>query len=682
MKMTPDRRANSSMRSRANSNASSASKGSQSALDVYRDWLDEASSSDNESHSDKEGHSDNEGGARSGRPAMEIPRPVSPQDPVNRPRQISPCQQLHALPPDPSSPQPKSGKAAQPARSPPKRLRTPRKLMHQMSFRSILSPSPHPSSSRSDKRKDPVEKPARRSTRQASLGSLFSDAWIAQPPRIHKPLPKAARMDSRQTLYDIPLSTAGAAAKPRTLSESSSDTVNEKLGYTATTSNEKAQGGSAVDWEFHPVDGRRGWWVVGWSFLACFVSLSTLVNYPVYEAYYIKTSTDEGTLVDTGRGDEDLDHGGHLSAYVVLIGTLMSGFAALGSLGAGIASDVLGLRICALSGTVILCMGLIASSFIDRLWALCITQGVISGLGIALMALPAYMAPTFWFERHRALSSGIAIAGTGLGVVSLTPAYRAILRHRGMAVCLYVQTLITLVLGVASSLGLRPRVELRYAPTMHWRKVFTDLRVLTLMLMALFAAAARFAQLLSLPVLARAAGAEDDAAGVLYTMGASLLAGMIAGGAAADKTGYIAGIGLSELVLGIFTLALYTPSTTVAPMYVFAVVFGLTSGTLAAVLPGALAQMFGTKRLATTTGLVLVACAPAILATAPAAIKFLHLLEEGRSIAWLSAISGVFSVVAGILGMSLPVIQRRYIRMYTKRQSAVAWPPPPQPLPV
>ncbi|KAJ2587913.1 hypothetical protein IWW49_003245 [Coemansia sp. RSA 1797] len=193
------------------------------------------------------------------------------------------------------------------------------------------------------------------------------------------------------------------------------------------------------------------------------------------------------------------------------------------------------------------------------------------------------------------------------------------------------------------------------------------------MLMALFASCARFAQLLCLPVFARSLGAASDATGVLYATGASLLVGMVCGGFAADLTGYIAGIGLSELILGLFTLVLYTPSKSPAPLYVFSVVFGLTTGTMASVLPASIAQMFGTPRVASTTGLVLAACAPTLLATTPAALKFMHLLEEGKTVAWMAGMSGAFSVVAGCIGMMLPVLQRRYVRMFTKKEAAIVW---------
>ncbi|KAJ2078323.1 hypothetical protein H4R24_004562 [Coemansia sp. RSA 988] len=632
-----------------------------SAVEIYREWLDAVSSGSED---------ENEGASII---SKDLTRPISPQNPADRPRMISPRKQLHPLPTTDQTqdhPTPPS-KTHKRQISPSKILRGPRKLMTQMSFRSMLSsPSPHP---------QPVPPPEskiqsennRRSRRQSSMGTLFSDAWVTRPEKARKPSRVIAPTDSRQTLYDIPLENM---RPPFANSGESSDTVEEKPMWRDDEKPPKRR--ESVDWEFHHVDSRRGWWVVAWAFLACSVSLSTLINYPIYEAYYIATARQEDpiSLTDPARGQDSFAGMHPPSTYAVLIGSLMSGFAALGSLGAGVASDVFGMRVCAIAGTLLLSVGLLASSFLARLWALCITQGVVSGIGIALLALPAYTAPAHWFDRHRALSTGVAAAGTGLGVLALTPAYRAILQHRGLTVCLYAQTLVTLTLGLVSAFGLRTRVRLHSPAVMRWRRALGDLRILTLMTMALFAAAARFAQLLCLPIFARAAGAENDIGGVVYTVGAALLVGMVLGGTAADKSGYIAGLGLSELILGLFTLALYTPSASIAPLYVFSVVFGLTTGTLASVLPAAIAQMFGVQRLATTTGLVIAACAPALLATTPAAIKFNQLAIEGSSVSWLSAISGVFSIVAGVLGLMLPVLQRRYVRLFTRKETSYSWP--------
>ncbi|KAI9503497.1 major facilitator superfamily domain-containing protein [Coemansia spiralis] len=247
-----------------------------------------------------------------------------------------------------------------------------------------------------------------------------------------------------------------------------------------------------------------------------------------------------------------------------------------------------------------------------------------------------------------------------------------------MATSLRVQALIVLVLGCVASLGLRKRVAGASALPMRWREKLGDVRVWALMAMAFFAAASRFAQLLCFPAFARASGLTDaSATNVLYALGATFLAGSIAGGLVADRSGYVGGIGLSELVMGFFTLVLWAPSSSPAPMYIYAVLFGLCSGALAALLPAAVAQLLGAPRLASSLGLVIAVSMPAILITAPAAIRFLALADQKRSTAWLAAVSGVLSLIAGFIGLTLPLLQRRHLHKEVQREAADAFPVPP-----
>ncbi|KAJ2437979.1 hypothetical protein GGF42_008452, partial [Coemansia sp. RSA 2424] len=514
-------------------------------------------------------------------------------------------------------------------------MSTPRKLMNQMSFRAMTSASPAPPppptrpqqqqqttppiSAKSDNRKprramddapciaDDVTGDAR-----LGMGALFGDAWIARPSAARQQhgddVYKTARaapiypVDSaHRTLYDVPLDEAAAARETKPPAHFPPPPV--------------------LEWEYYRVDSRRGWWVILCAFLACFISLSTLLTYSVYESYYQSTAA----VIDNNTAEiDDIYHGQEMGAtielfdyrvstYLVLIGTLMGGFAAAGSLFAGCIADTLGYSICCFLGTVLMSMSLLVASFVSQLWALSVLQGAFCGLGISLVFTPAYAAPAQWFERHRALSTGIAVSGAAFGTVVLAPVYRAILASRGSALCLRVQALITLVVGAGAAFGLRTRVHLQRPIAMPWRNTVRDTRLLLLMFMALLIAAARFAQVLCLPVFARVYGAtSDDAYNVLYTMGVASLMGAIIGGAVADKSGYIAGIGLCETLVGIFTLVIWAPISaaadtsehnSMAPVYVYAVLFAVSSGVLAAVLPPGIAQMFGSARLATTMGL-------------------------------------------------------------------------------
>ncbi|KAJ2761343.1 hypothetical protein H4S06_001256 [Coemansia sp. BCRC 34490] len=622
-------------------------------------------------------------------------------------------------------------------------LHTPRKLMRQMLSPSP-SPSPFPSSpslhgasrqntsqsqarhhrkSRSDtSNMTRVAEPAGPYSGRADeldargMGSLFGDAWIARPQTAttrkgtreegaddQQRAPHAAPIYSipsrGSTLYDVSLENGNDDKKQQQYKE----------GLEGRSDIRRASTGADV-WEYYRPDSMQAWRVAVCALLAALVSLSTVLSYCVYQEYYlaanIETATlrqnegiqtppsqggaaaaDGSVLVGVHAGTRDLLATGrapsrHVVVLAALVGALMCTSAAAFALPAALAAETVGMRAPAAAGTVLMAVGLFSASFIPRLQGLCVMQGVVCGAGVAFVLVPAYSAAPMWFDKHRALASGVAVAGAGAGLIALTPVYVALMRTHGMAASLQAQALVVLVLGVCASLGLRPRVKAGGAATRArtaavaaarcWRHRLADARMWALMALVALATAARFAQLLCLPAFARANGvALADASRVLYAVGASLVVGAVGGGWIADRTGCVAGLGLSEVAVGAVTLVLWVPTVSPAPLYVYAVLFGLGSGGLAALLPPAAAQMFGVPRLASTIALaVTVAATPAILLSFPAAVRFLDLADHRRSTAWLVAISGILSLLAGIAGLSLPLLERRHRRIAVQRETS------------
>ena len=49
------------------------------------------------------------------------------------------------------------------------------------------------------------------------------------------------------------------------------------------------------------------------------------------------------------------------------------------------------------------------------------TYGVIGGIGLGLIYLPAVVAVGYYFERRRALATGISVCGSGVGTFLFAP---------------------------------------------------------------------------------------------------------------------------------------------------------------------------------------------------------------------------------------------------------------------
>ena len=58
-------------------------------------------------------------------------------------------------------------------------------------------------------------------------------------------------------------------------------------------------------------------------------------------------------------------------------------------------------------GAVISCAGILLSSLSTNVLALILTYGVIGGFGQGLIYVPACVSAGFWFEKKRALATGL-----------------------------------------------------------------------------------------------------------------------------------------------------------------------------------------------------------------------------------------------------------------------------------
>ncbi|CAL1546737.1 unnamed protein product, partial [Lymnaea stagnalis] len=68
-----------------------------------------------------------------------------------------------------------------------------------------------------------------------------------------------------------------------------------------------------------------------------------------------------------------------------------------------------------LAGSLICSFGFIASFFAPNIYVLILTYGVIAGIGIGMVFLPAIIIVGVYFNEKRAIATGIATSGSGIG---------------------------------------------------------------------------------------------------------------------------------------------------------------------------------------------------------------------------------------------------------------------------
>ncbi|CAH0393762.1 unnamed protein product [Bemisia tabaci] len=102
-------------------------------------------------------------------------------------------------------------------------------------------------------------------------------------------------------------------------------------------------------------------------------------------------------------------------AQVSLVGSLLSGFYLITGPFVSALANRYGFRCVTILGSILGCISFILASFSTSLWSLCFFYGILGGVGFGLIYVPAVITTGFYFERWRALATGIAVCGSGIG---------------------------------------------------------------------------------------------------------------------------------------------------------------------------------------------------------------------------------------------------------------------------
>ncbi|KAJ8310286.1 hypothetical protein KUTeg_012151, partial [Tegillarca granosa] len=158
----------------------------------------------------------------------------------------------------------------------------------------------------------------------------------------------------------------------------------------------------------------------GWSWVIMFASFSTnaLAAMIVYGAGMIHVALLQ-------QFEKDV-------AFTSLIGSV---FNSLTSISAPIASILITAGSCRMShivGGACCFIGFSSSFFINSLNGLLWTYGVLAGSGICLCLTPSVVILSFYFDKYRGIATGFATAGAGAGVLVCGPLINYFFDHYGV----------------------------------------------------------------------------------------------------------------------------------------------------------------------------------------------------------------------------------------------------------
>jgi oxalate/formate antiporter len=99
--------------------------------------------------------------------------------------------------------------------------------------------------------------------------------------------------------------------------------------------------------------------------------------------------------------------------------------------------------------------GWVLSSYVESIWALYLTYGVISGFGTGIIYVGVIGLMVRWFPDRRGLATGLAAAGYGFGAIFTSFPIDSMIKSAGYAHTLVVWGVIQGAIGVVAAQGLR-----------------------------------------------------------------------------------------------------------------------------------------------------------------------------------------------------------------------------------
>lgn len=160
--------------------------------------------------------------------------------------------------------------------------------------------------------------------------------------------------------------------------------------------------GSSGAGSVKPPDGGWGWVVVLGSFVAHLIADGCSFSFGVLYA-------------------ELLDYFGESKGKTALVGSLFVSVPLITGPVASALTNRYGCQTTVAAGGLIAGVGFVVSAFADSIEVLCVTIGIVSGLGLSMVYVPAVVVVAQYFEKRRAFATGIAVAGSGIGTFVFAP---------------------------------------------------------------------------------------------------------------------------------------------------------------------------------------------------------------------------------------------------------------------
>ncbi|GIX85193.1 monocarboxylate transporter 9 [Caerostris extrusa] len=185
-----------------------------------------------------------------------------------------------------------------------------------------------------------------------------------------------------------------------------------------------------------PLDGGFGWVIVAASFLCNLIVDGIAYTFGIFFSEFVRHYN-----VPKGK--------------VAWVGSLMSGFyLSVGPVVSAL-TNRFGCRAVTIAGSVVSCVAFILSTMAPTVDVLMITYGVMGGIGFGMVFLPAVVSVGYYFSTKRAMATGIAVCGSGMGAFIFAPFCQKLLEIYGWQGAMLILAALTLNCAVFGAL-MRP----------------------------------------------------------------------------------------------------------------------------------------------------------------------------------------------------------------------------------
>ncbi|KAI9208586.1 major facilitator superfamily domain-containing protein [Polychytrium aggregatum] len=289
---------------------------------------------------------------------------------------------------------------------------------------------------------------------------------------------------------------------------------------------------------------------------------------------------------------------------IAFIGSISACGLSLFAIPAGRLADKYGYRPIAVIGGVMAGLGYIVSSFATETWHMWLTQAVLSSIGSSFAYMPAVSIISHWFAKKRGIAVGIAVAGSGVGGLALSPLIRLLIRLLEWRWALRINGIVCLVATVVAALFYKTRVASKRAAAIDFG-MFRIWDFTCLYVIAFFNTFGYFIPFFFLSSYAVYYGISTDNAALLVGIlnGASAV-GRLLWGYLADRFGHMNTLALTITAASLSVLLIWPFSTAFWSLMVFAIIFGSFIGGFISLFPTVIAELFKTKNIASINGML------------------------------------------------------------------------------